>query len=188
MAIGEAYRLIKDGYMDRVIVGGLDYNCNQNVIPGMDAFGALCTTHNNSPEDACMPFDINRSGTVVSDGGAMILLESEEFAHKRKAKQIYGEVIGYGQTNDATSIMRPEENGLGILAAVMAAINDAGIHPLDIDAVNCHARSTVAGDPSEAYCLHSLFACGNQIKSSEEFAKLAPEEVNNYYDKGLPET
>ncbi len=52
----------------------------------MDAFGALCTTHNKSPEDACMPFDVNRSGTVVSDGGAMILLESEEFALKRKAK------------------------------------------------------------------------------------------------------
>lgn len=169
MAIGEAYRLIKDGYMDRVIVGGLDFNCNQNVLPGMDAFGALCTTHNKSPEDACKPFDINRSGTVVSDGGAMMLFESEEFAHKRKAKQIYGEVIGYGQTNDAHHILRPYDNGLGILAAIMAAVNDAEIHPLDIDAVNCHARSTVSGDNSEAYCLHSLFACGNKIKSVEEF-------------------
>ena len=153
----------------------------------MDAFGALCTTHNKTPEDACMPFDVNRSGTVVSDGGAMILLESEEFALKRKAKQIYGEVIGYGQTNDAHHILRPYDNGLGILAAIMAAVNDAGIHPLDIDAVNCHARSTVSGDNSEAYCLHSLFACGNKVKSAGDFSKLAPEEVINYYDKGLPE-
>ena len=50
MAMGEAFRLIRDGYMDRVLVGGLDYNCNQNVLPGMDAFGALCTIHNDSPE------------------------------------------------------------------------------------------------------------------------------------------
>lgn len=167
MAIGEAYRLIKDGYMDRVIVGGCDYNCNDNVIGGMDAFGALCQTHNNDPEHACMPFDKKRTGTVMSDGGAMILLESEEFAFKRKAKQIYAEIIGYGQTNDAISIMKPLDNGLGILAGMMAALNDAGLHPLEMDAVNCHARSTVAGDSSEAYCLNALFACGNHVKTAK---------------------
>lgn len=85
MGIGAAYRLIRDGYMDRVLVGGLDYNCNQNVLPGMDAFGALCRDHNDDPKNAAKPFDINRSGTVLSDGGAMIMLESEEAALKRNA-------------------------------------------------------------------------------------------------------
>lgn len=96
MAIGQAFRLIRDGYMDRMIVGGLDYNCNHNVLPGMDAFGALCRDHNDNPDQACKPFDKNRSGTVLGDGGAMMLLETEESALKRGAKHIYGEVIGYG--------------------------------------------------------------------------------------------
>jgi len=96
VAIGDAYRLIRDGYMDRVLVGGLDYNCNQNVLPGMDSFGALCTTYNDKPEEACMPFDKKRCGTVLSDGGAMIMLESYEHAKARNAKQIYCELAGFG--------------------------------------------------------------------------------------------
>jgi 3-oxoacyl-[acyl-carrier-protein] synthase II len=161
IAIGEAYRLIRDGYMDRMLVGGLDFNCNQNVLPGMEAFGALCTTHNQSPEDASKPFDKQRSGAVVSDGGAMLMFESEESAQKRGAKKIYGEIAGYGQTNDAHNLLRPFENGLGTLAAIMNALKEAGMHPLELDTINCHARSTLSGDDSEAYCLHSLFACGN---------------------------
>ena len=82
--------------MDKMIVGGLDYNCNQNVLPGMDAFGALCRDHNDSPDQACKPFDKNRSGTVLGDGGAFILLETEESALKRNAPHIYGEVLGFG--------------------------------------------------------------------------------------------
>lgn len=85
MAIGQAYRLIRDGYMDRMVVGGLDYNCNQNVLPGMDSFGALCRDHNDDPQNAGKPFDVARSGTILSDGGAMIMLETEEAALKRGA-------------------------------------------------------------------------------------------------------
>lgn len=96
MAMGEAFRLIRDGYMDRILVGGLDYNCNQNVLPGMDAFGALCTTFNDNPEAACRPFDKTRAGTVLSDGGGMVLLESEEHALKRNAPNMYCEIGGYG--------------------------------------------------------------------------------------------
>ena len=76
-AIGEAWRLIRDGYMDQVLVGGLDFNCDDNVIGGMDAFGAVCKTFNDSPDQACRPFDSKRAGTVLADGGALILLESE---------------------------------------------------------------------------------------------------------------
>ena len=63
----------------------------------MDAFGALCRDHNHDPENAAKPFDINRTGTVLSDGGAMIMLESEDSAHQRGVKNIYGEISGYGQ-------------------------------------------------------------------------------------------
>lgn len=152
----------------------------------MDSFGALCQTHNSRPEEAAMPFDVNRSGTVLSDGGAMIMLESEEAALNRGAPQIYGEIVGYGQTNDAHDILKPYDNGIGILAAIMEALHDAGIHPSQLDAINCHARSTVSGDNSEAYCLHSLFSCGNMVKTLEEFSKLSPEQVIRYFDAPLP--
>jgi 3-oxoacyl-[acyl-carrier-protein] synthase II len=97
VALGDAYRLIAHGYMDRILYGGVDYNVSSNVITqGMEAFGALCTTYNDKPEDACMPFDKKRCGTVIGDGGAFLILESEEAALKRNAKKIYGEVAGVG--------------------------------------------------------------------------------------------
>jgi 3-oxoacyl-(acyl-carrier-protein) synthase len=175
MAIGAAYRLIRDNYMDRVLVGGLDFNCNQNVLPGMDAFGALCRDHNDDPKNAAKPFDKNRTGTVLSDGGAMILLESERVANARGAPQIYGEVCGYGQTNDAHHIMKPWDDGVGILAAALGAMQEENLHPSQLDAVNCHARSTVSGDGSEAHCLHALFSCGEAVKNIDEFQALSPE-------------
>lgn len=118
VAIGEAYRLIRDGYMDRVLVGGLDYNCDQNVLPGMDAFGAVCSTSNDSPQDACRPFDESRAGTVLSDGGGMILLESLEVATQRKAAKIYGEIVGFGMASDAYHALRPTESGVGLIKAI----------------------------------------------------------------------
>ena len=72
------------------------------------------------------------------------------------------------------------------MAAVMQAMEDAEIHPSQIDAVNCHARSTVSGDNAEAIGLHSLFSCGHAIPSKAEFEKLSPEEVVTYFDKPLP--
>ena len=142
LALGEAYRLIKHGYMDRVLVGGLDFNCDQNVIPGMDAFGALCTTFNDSPAEACRPFDLRRAGTVLSDGGGMIMLESLESAIQRNAKKIYAEIAGYGMTCDAYHALKQTESGEGLIKAVQSALFEAGLSPFQIDAFNCHATST----------------------------------------------
>ncbi len=118
VAIGEAFRLIKDGYMDIVLVGGLDYNCDGGVIDGMNAFGAVTTSFNADPEAACRPFDVRRSGTVLSDGGGMILLESLESAKSRKAKNIYAEISGFGITCDAYHILRPTDTGVGLIKAI----------------------------------------------------------------------
>ena len=85
IAIGEAYRLVKHGIVDRIIAGGLDYNVNENCVGGMNAFGALTKSFNDAPDKAMRPFDKRRSGTVISDGGAMVLLESEESAARRAA-------------------------------------------------------------------------------------------------------
>ena len=76
IAIGEAYRLVKHGIVDRIIAGGLDYNVNQNCVGGMNAFSALTRSFNEDPDAAMRPFDARRSGTVISDGGALIMLES----------------------------------------------------------------------------------------------------------------
>ena len=84
IAIGEAYRLVKHGYADRVIAGGLDYNVNANCVNGMNAFSAL-TSGDEGADAAMRPFDSKRSGTVISDGGALLMLESEASAMRRGA-------------------------------------------------------------------------------------------------------
>lgn len=80
--------------MDRVLVGGLDFNCSENVIGGMDDFGAVTRSFNDSPEEACRPFDEGRSGTVLSDGGALLMLESEHSI--KRSCTVYGEIAGFG--------------------------------------------------------------------------------------------
>lgn len=151
----------------------------------MDSFGALCTIHNDDPENACMPFDKKRAGTVLSDGGAMIMLESEEHALKREAR-ILAEVAGMGQTNDADHILRPLEDGLGLVRAIQMALNQAGLHPSDISGYNCHARSTPVGDAAEVRGIRSLIAAGHKYPDREEFAKLSPEEIVACYEEPLP--
>ncbi len=187
MAVGEAFRLIRDGYMDRVLVGGLDFNCNQNVLPGMDAFGALCTTFNHDPQAACMPFDKKRAGTCLGDGGAMILLESEQHAEQRSAR-VYAEVAGYGQTNDASNVLRPLEDGVGIVRAIKDALTLAGLHPRDISAFNCHARATLVGDAAEVAAIRALIAAGEKCSSFEEFAQMSAEEIVECVHGPLPAT
>lgn len=80
IAIGEAFRLVKNGHADRVLCGGLDFNVNANCVGGMNAFKALTRGFNDAPDEAMRPFDERRSGTVISDGGALLLIESEESA------------------------------------------------------------------------------------------------------------
>lgn len=184
--MGEAFRLIRDGYADRMLVGGLDYNCNQNVIPGMDAFGALCTSYNDDPENACKPMDKNRAGTVLGDGGGMILLESQESAEARGAN-ILCEIAGYGQTNDASNLMRPLVDGLGLVKAIHKALAIGRVHPSEISAFNCHARSTIVGDDAEVAGIRALLASSLVFPTLEEFLAQTPERIVECYLDPLPE-
>ena len=142
--------------MDRIVVGGLDYSVNENAIGGMDSFKALTRKHNDCPDQAMRPFDKKRSGTVLSDGGALLMLESEEAALKRGATSIYGEVAGFGMTCDAFHILRPTDKGTGLISAIQEALLEAHVTPKEISAFNCHATSTPVGDLSEAKCITSL--------------------------------
>ena len=118
IAIGEAFRLVKHGHVDRILTGGLDYNINATCVGGMDAFGALTRTCNEEPDKAMKPFDMGRSGTVLSDGGSLLMLETEESAIRRGAPHIYGEVAGFNMNCDAYHLLRPTDSGVGLISAI----------------------------------------------------------------------
>ena len=118
IAIGEAFRLVKHGHVDRILTGGLDYNINATCVGGMDAFGALTRTCNEEPDKAMKPFDMKRSGTVLSDGGSLLMLETEESAIRRGAPHIYGEVAGFNMNCDAYHLLRPTDSGVGLISAI----------------------------------------------------------------------
>jgi len=84
----------------------------------MDAFGALTRVFNDTPDDAMRPFDSKRAGTVLSDGGALFVLESEESIRKRGVTKVYGEVAGFGLTCDAHHLLRPTDSGVGLISAI----------------------------------------------------------------------
>ena len=182
IAIGEAFRLIKHGYMDRMVVGGFDYNVNENVMEGMDAFKALTRTQNDTPDEAMRPFDKKRSGTVLSDGGACLFLETEESAERRGVSQVYGEVAGYHMTCDAYHVLRPTDSGIGLISAIQEALIEAGVAPQHVSAFNCHATSTPVGDKSEASCIASILGAAHQrnVKTLDDFKAISPEEISQY--------
>lgn len=122
IAIGEAYRLVKHGYCERIVAGGLDFNVTPLCHGGMDSFGALTKQFNENPQDSMRPFDKQRSGTVLSDGGSLIVLESEEAAMKRSAEKVYGEIVGFEMTSDAFHVLRPTDSGIGLVTAMQKAM------------------------------------------------------------------
>ncbi len=145
-AIGEAYRAIKLGTEDAILAGGTEASICEIGIAGFENMKALC---NNTDKDrASIPFDKERSGFVMGEGAAVLVLEELEHAKKRGAK-IYGEIIGYGSTSDSFHITSPAPNGEGGARAMKRAIEDAGIKPEDIDYINAHGTSTHLNDSCE---------------------------------------
>lgn len=174
-ALGQAYQLIRDGHQDAVVVAGLDFNVNANVAGGMEAFGALCSHEDflEEPEEMLRPFDIDRSGTVLADGGSALVLVSDKF--RREAldnERVYCEVGGFGQTCDAHHVLRPTDDGVGLQQAMLMALQDAGVDIEKggdencIDLINCHATSTPKGDASEAEAIRLLLQ--RAVKTSDQ--------------------
>lgn len=145
-AVGEAFRAIKHGYADAMIAGGAEATINEMAIAGFANCMALCTT--NDPENASMPFDKRRSGFVMGEGSAVLILEEYEHAIQRGAK-IYAEVCGYGNTNDAHHVTAPHPEAVGPANAVKQAMQEAGI-PEDAQLyINAHGTSTPLNDKTE---------------------------------------
>ena len=158
-AIGYAKLLINHGAQDLIIAGGsIELNMHNTI--GVDALNAL-SCRNDAPQSASRPFDEDRDGFVVSGGAAALVLEEYEHAVARGAT-ILAEVCGYGfSSNGLDEISMPSAEGEYI--AMKRALDDAGLQPSDIDYVNAHATSTIAGDIEEAKALTRLFVKENQI-------------------------
>jgi 3-oxoacyl-[acyl-carrier-protein] synthase II len=146
-AIGEAARMVRNGAADVMYAGGSDAPITKLGVGGFNAMTAL-STRNEAPEKASRPFDADRDGFVLAEGGAMLVLEEREHALARSA-EILGEVVGYGTTDDANHIVQPSPGGEGIARAIRAAIADAGLAPADIGYVNAHGTSTQLNEKYE---------------------------------------
>lgn len=153
-AIGEAYKTIKHGYEDVVIAGGSEAPICEIGIAGFENMKAL--SNSTDKNRASIPFDKERSGFVMGEGAAMIILEELEHAKKRGAK-IYAEVIGFGSTTDAYHITSPCPDGEGGAKAMMRAIEDSKIDKEDVDYINAHGTSTHLNDSTETMAIKTAF-------------------------------
>lgn len=154
-AIIDAYNLIRLGKADLFICGGAEAGVNPAGIGGFNAMHAI-STRNDDPKTASRPFDKDRDGFVLGEGGGTLIIEEYEHALKRGAK-IYAEIVGEGSTADAHHITSPHPDGLGALMAMKLAIQDAGEKPESVDHINTHGTSTPVGDIAEPKAIVSLF-------------------------------
>lgn len=154
-ALIDAFNYIRLGKADVFVTGGSEAAIYEAGIGGFNAMHAL-STRNDSPETASRPFDKDRDGFVMGEGGAAVILEEYEHAKARGAK-IYAEVIGGGMSADAHHMTAPHPEGLGAKNVMLSAIEDAGISPDDIDYINVHGTSTPLGDIAETQAILSVF-------------------------------
>jgi 3-oxoacyl-[acyl-carrier-protein] synthase II len=158
-AIGEAYRRIRDGDANVMVAGGSDTPLIYGVIRAWDGMRVLSPGDEKTSPNACRPFDKSRSGLVLGEGAAALILEEWDHAVARNAP-IIAELGGYGSNCDHTNLVKPDSNGQ--VAAISLALNDAGIAPEDVGYINAHGTATVEGDPSEIEALRRVF--GDQAK------------------------
>ena len=164
MAIGEAGDMIRLGRADVVFAGGTEAGITPVGIAGFSAMRALAR-RNDDPEKASRPFDADRSGFVMGEAGAVIVLEDLEHARARGAK-MYAELLGYGLSSDAAHVTEPDPSGKNPARAMKMAFGDAGISPDEVDYINAHGTSTPLGDASETKVI--------KLALGEEVARKTP--------------
>src|SRR6266540_273483 len=153
-AIGESYNMIRYGAADAMVTGGSEAAITGLTVAAFANMKAL-SFRNDSPETASRPFDKDRDGFVLGDGGAIVVLESLEHAQRRGAR-ILGEVLGYGLSADAYHITSPAEHGEGAQRAMRACLADGRIDPKDVGYINAHGTSTDQGDVAETEAVKAV--------------------------------
>ncbi|MEY2924345.1 MAG: hypothetical protein RLZZ337_893 [Bacteroidota bacterium] len=154
-AIVDAFNYIRLGMAKAIVTGGSESCVTYSAIGGFNSMKAL-SERNDSPETASRPFDKDRDGFVLGEGGASLVLEEYEHAKARGAK-IYGEILGGGMTADAHHITAPHPEGMGAKNVMKFALRDANLNPEDLDYVNVHGTSTPLGDVSESLAIKDVF-------------------------------
>lgn len=167
-ACGEAFEVLRRGDADVMVVGGAEAAIRPLLVAGFDVMGAL-SQRNDNPKAACRPFDRDRDGFVISEGAAILVMETEAHALARGAR-IYAEVIGYGSSADAYSMAAPHETGRGAIDAMQMALRKAGqygVQPQDLDYINAHGTSTRLNDVTETWAIkHVLGEHAYSVKIS----------------------
>jgi 3-oxoacyl-[acyl-carrier-protein] synthase II len=166
-AIGEAMRAIRGGYADVIVAGGSEALITYGNLRAWDAMRALAHADPVDASRSCKPFSADRSGLVLGEGAAALIIESAERAERRGAT-VYAEVVGYGNASDACHISKPA--AAGQVRAMRAALEDAALAPEDIDYVNTHGTATQVGDAVETCALEQVFgqnahACASSTKA-----------------------
>lgn len=154
VAIGEGYRRIRDGYWDCTVAGGAECILMPGVLDSWMAMRVLCDDTDDAPGTGCRPFSADRNGFAIGEGAAVLVLESLDSAQARGAS-IIAEITGYGVSNDATHITKPNVSGQTL--AMQRALNDACIAPTQIGHINAHGTATIAGDQTETESIKRVF-------------------------------
>ncbi|MBO0330794.1 beta-ketoacyl-ACP synthase II [[Muricauda] lutisoli] len=154
-AMIDALNYIRLGHCDVIVTGGSEAAVT---IAGMGGFNAMhaLSTRNESPETASRPFDATRDGFVLGEGGGALILEEYEHAKARGAK-IYAEVVGGGLSSDAYHMTAPHPEGIGVVQVMKNCLENAGLKPEDVDAINTHGTSTPLGDVAELKAISKVF-------------------------------
>ena len=175
MAIGEAFRQIRDDYADVMLCGGVEAPLNQLCFGAFAIIRAM-STRNDDPSHASRPFDRQRDGFVMGEGSAILVLEEYERAKARGA-HIYAEVLGYSFGNDAHHMTAPRPDGSQAARTMRGALRDAHINPHEVGYVNAHGSSTPLNDPTETRAIRTVFG--------DHAAKLPVSSTKAYYGHAL---
>jgi 3-oxoacyl-[acyl-carrier-protein] synthase II len=155
-AVGEAYEAVRRGDADVMLAGGTEAGICSLGLAAFCVMHAL-STRNEEPQKASRPYDKDRDGFIPAEGAGILVLESLQHALEREAR-IYGEVVGFAANSDAYHVVMPEPNGSGAARAIEAALEHAGIQPLEVDYINAHGTSTQLNDAAETAAIKAVFA------------------------------
>mmetsp|Transcript_31420 Transcript_31420/g.54224 ORF Transcript_31420/g.54224 Transcript_31420/m.54224 type:complete len:447 (+) Transcript_31420:23-1363(+) len=165
-ALGAAFRMVQQGRATAALAGAAEATITPLAFAGFCKMKALCSNFNDAPTEGSRPFDAGRGGFVMGEGAAVLALERADAARARGAP-VLAELRGCGLSGDAHHITAPHEDGRGALAAMRAALADAGLGPEHIDYVNAHATSTPIGDRAEAAAIDRLLVSGCRHQRSQ---------------------